>query len=350
MNRGGPLTVDDVTRRRFLGLAAGGATALVLAGCGSDSKQTASTPTTKSGAATAPAKDFGGRTITTAVYAKNHASSPLFWQQFAPPGLTVKPVIVTSAGDISRALTNGDLDFGLMGYYNTVLEAATTGIKSKIIGMCSRQGIGLIGRADRGVRSAADLKGKKVAVPPPGVQTLVITAALDKVGLKLDRDVTAVPLAFADHPGALERGDVDAYVGTEPLCTQSVVSGIGVRINDVYTTPAGDVNTAMWAAPKNLNDPDLLTAVAKMQRDAAELLTPNGVNSQTEWHKLLVDQFEFSEQIYKAVLDNVGAEWRFDDKRKSQFQGAADLMFAQGVITTKPKIDDLLLLDYQPKS
>ncbi len=196
----------------------------------------------------------------------------------------------------------------------------------------------------------ADLKGKTVAVPPPGVQTLVLTAALDKVGLKLDRDVPSVPLGYADHPGALERGDVDAYVGTEPQSTQSVVSGRGVRINEVYGTPAGDINTAMWAAPKNLNDPDLLTAVAKMQRDAAEYFTPNGVNAPEPWHKLLVEQFEYSEPVYKAVLENVGAVWKFDQTREAQFEGAADMMLAQGVITTKPRIDDLLLLDYQPKS
>jgi NitT/TauT family transport system substrate-binding protein len=237
-----------------------------------------------------------------------------------------------------------------MGAYSTLIEASTTGMKARIISMCSRQGIGLVARADRGIRTVADLRGKKVAVPPPGQQTLLLTAVLERVGLRLDRDVTSVPLGFADHPGALERGDVDAYIGTEPLCTQSVVSGVGVRLPDVYSTPAGDINTAMWASPKNLNDPDLLMAAAKMQRDAAELLTPRGVNNPDEWRKLLVEQFEYSEQIYKAVLENVGAEWRFDDRRKSQFAGAADLMLAQGVITTKPNIDDLLLLDFQPKS
>jgi NitT/TauT family transport system substrate-binding protein len=344
------LTELDVTRRRFLGLAAGGAaTAALLAACGGSDK-TAAPSTSTTAAGQAPVKDFGGKTITTAVYAKNHASSMLYWQQFAPPGLTVKPVVVTSPADISRALVSGDLDFGLMGYYNTLIEAAGAGMKSKVICMCSRQGIGLIARADRGIKTVADLKGKKVAVPPPGVQVLAITAALDKVGLKLDRDVTAVPVGFADQPAALERGDVDAYVGTEPLCTQSVVSGRGVRINELYGTPAGDINTAMWAAPKNLGDADLLRAVTKMQRDAAELLTPGGVNSPTEWRKLLVDQFEYSDAVYQAVLDNVGAVWRFDANRKAQFEGAADMMLAQGVITTRPKIDDLLLLDYQPTS
>jgi NitT/TauT family transport system substrate-binding protein len=259
-------------------------------------------------------------------------------------------VIVTSAGDISRALANGELDFGLMGYYNTAIEASAGTLKARVIGMCARQGIGLIARADRGITTAADLKGKKVAVPPPGVQTLILTAALAKVGLKLEVDVTSVPLAFADHPGALERGDVDAYIGTEPLCTQSVVSGRGIRIRDVYETPAGDFNTAMWAAPKNLGDPDLLTAATKMQRDAAEFLTPRGVNNPSEWHKLLVEQFEYSEPVYRSVLENIGAEWRFDDKRRAQFSGGMDLMVAQGVIPSKPDIADLLALDYQPTS
>lgn len=345
------MTANDLTRRRFLGLAAGGAaTAALLAACGGDDDTATTNTTAPAQQPAAAAKDFGGKTITTAVYARNHASSMLYWKDYAPPGLTIKPVIVTSAAEISRLLAAGELDFGLMGYYNTLIEASTTGLKSKVISMCSRQGIGLVARSDRGIKTMADLKGKKVAVPPPGVQVLALTAALDKVGLKLERDVTPVPVGFADQPGALDRGDVDAFMGTEPLCTQSVVSGRGVRINEVYGTPAGDINTAMWAAPKNLNDPDLLTAVAKMQRDAAEYFTPNGVNAPEPWRKLLVEQFEYTEPVYKGALENIGAVWRFDQARKAQFEGAAEMMLTQGVLTTKPKIDDLLLLDFQPKN
>lgn len=338
----------DLSRRTLLGLGAATVAGLALGACGSDD---AATPTsTPAERGSTPVKDFGGLEISTAVYAKNHASSPLYWQQFAPPGLKVKPVIVTSPADISRSLAAGSLDFGLMGYYNTIIEAATTGIAAKIICMCSRQGIGLVARKDRGITTVVDLKGKKVGVPPPGVQVLALTVLLDRAGLKLGSDVQSVPLAFADHKAALERGDIDAYAGTEPIPTQSVVSGVGVRIEGVYDTPAGDINTAMWAAPKHHGNPDLLKAVTKMQRDAAELLTPGGVNSETEWRKLLVDQFGFPEDVYKSVLSNVGAVWRFDDSRRRQFEGAADIMLTQGVIQAKPKIDDFLLLDHQPSN
>ncbi len=339
-----------MTRRRFLGVAAAGAAGVVLAGCGDDGEESSSPTTAAAAGAGTATKDFGGRTITTAVYSRNHASSPLYWQQFAPPGLTVEPKIVTSAGDVARGLATGELDYGLQGYFTTLIDASAGNIQAKVIGMCSRQGAGLIARSDAGVRTVADLRGKRVGVPPPGVQTLLLTAGLEKAGLRLDRDVTSVPLGYGEHVAALERGDIDAYAGTEPPCTQSVASGRGIRVPGFYDTPAGDINTFMWAAPKNLNDPDLLRAVAKMQRDAAELLTPGGRNSPTEWRKLLVEQFEYSEEIYRAALDNVGAEWRFDDRRRAQFEGAGDLMVAQGIIPSKPRISDLLLLDYQPTS
>jgi ABC-type nitrate/sulfonate/bicarbonate transport system substrate-binding protein len=340
----------DLSRRKLLGLAAAGVAGLALGACGNnDDEETAST-STSAGPAAAPVKDFGGLEITTAVYAKNHGSAPLYWQQFAPPGLKVKPVVVTSPADISRSLAAGTLDFGLMGYYNTIIEASTTGMVSKMICMCSRQGSGIVARKDRGISAVSDLKGKKMGVPPPGVQVMMLTALLEKSGLKLGTDVQVVPLAFADHKAALERGDIDAYAGTEPIPTQSVSEGVGVRIPGLYDTPAGDFNTAMWAAPKHHTNPDLLRAVAKMQRDSAELLTPGGTNSEVEWRKLLVDQFGFTEAVYKEALNNVGAVWRFDDGRRKQYEGAAELMLAQGVIKTKPNIDELLLLDFQPTS
>ena len=341
------MSTPDLSRRTLLGLAAAGVAGLALGACGSDDDP--ASPVTTGTTAKAQAKDFGGLEITTAVYAKNHGSAPLYWQQFAPPGLKVKPVVVTSPADISRSLAAGTLDFGLMGFYNTIIEASGPGMASKMICMCSVKGSSLVARKDRGITTAADLKGKKVGVPPPGVQVLMLTALLEKSGLKLGTDVQAIPLAFADHKAALERGDIDAYAGTEPIPTQSVADGTGVRISGMYDTPAGDFNTAMWAAPKHLGNPDLLKAVVNMQRSAAELLSPGGTNSETEWRKLLVDQFGFTDAVYKEVLSNVGAVWRFDDERRRQYEGAAELMLTQGVIKTKPKIDDLLLLDHQPK-
>ena len=342
MNDDGASRAGELSRRRLLGIAGAGAVTLALAGCGSDDDDVTV------GGSEEPGGGLEGRTISVALYSKNHASSPLFWQQFAPEGLTVEPQIFTSGSDMNRAMEAGDLDFGLMGPYNSLIEAEQ-GFGSKIICMCSRQGIGLVARSDRGIESVADLAGKTIAVPPPGVQVLVLTALLEEAGLQLDRDLTSVPLGYADHAAALERGDVDAFMGTEPPVTTSVVSGVGRRVEAVYSTPTGDFNTAMWAAPHVQDDAELLEAVVAMQRDSAEHLTPGGQNDPQVWRDLLVDQFGYPEPVYEEVLSNIGAEWRFEDRRRSQLEGAGQMMLSSGILTREPDFEALYLLDHLPE-
>ncbi len=315
------MTMPDMSRRRFLALGAAGVAGLALAACGGDDGDGGAAATSTTTKGEDAVKDFGGKTITTAVYAKNHASSPLLWQQFAPPGLTVTPVIFTSAGDISRALANGDLDFGLMGPYNTLIEASTTGMQSRIIGMCSRQGIGLIARKDRGITKPEDLAGKKVAVPPPGVQILALTAALDKVGLKLDRDVQSVPLGYADHPGVLERGDVDAYIGTEPLCTQSVAAGVGVRFRRSTTrlwatsTPPCGPRPRTWPTPTCFGPWRRCSGTRRSSSPrTARTPRPSGTSC---WST----SSGTPRTVYEAVLENIGAVWGFDDEPQDAVRG-----------------------------
>ena len=321
-----------LSRRRFLGMGAGVGAAVLLGGCGSDEPAAS----TRSGSS--------AMTIRTCVYAKNHASSPLDWQQFAPEGGTVEVTPIASSAEVQSGLESGQFDAGLMGVYNTI-TSADEAITSKIVGMVSRQGLGLIGRKGE-VEDVASLQGKKVAVPPPGVQGLVLSQMLAQEGLQLDRDVTSVPLGYADHPAALERGDVQAYIGTEPLCTQSVVGGVGVRVPGAYDTVLGDFNTALWASSAALEDPDKTRIIVQMQKDAAEHLTPEGENDAEVWKDLLVTQFGYDEQVYEEVLGNVGAVWRCDEERQAQFEGAGRTLLETGTITALPDFERFYARDY----
>ena len=326
----------DLSRRRFLGLGAGVGAAALLSACGDGSSSEAS----GSGGSSTSAM-----TVSTCVYAKNHASSPLFWQQFAPEGVTVRVTPIASSAEVQSGLESGQFDAGLMGVYNTI-TANSTAITSKLVGMVSRQGLGLIGRSGE-VEDVASLRGKKVAVPPPGVQVLILTEMLKGAGLVLGKDVEPVPLGYADHPTALERGDVQAYIGTEPLCTQSVASGVGVRVPGAYETPLGDFNTGLWVSSRNLEqDPEKTRVIVQMQKDAAEHLTPKGENDPEVWRDLLVTQFGYSEQVYENVLENVGAEWRFDDERVAQFEGAGKVLLEAGTIPEEPDYERFYAREY----
>ena len=331
---------EHLSRRRLLALAGSGVAGFALSACGGSAK------TTSVGSSSAPGL-AGGRkvTIRTCVYAKNHAASMLFWQRFAPAGVTVSVVPVTTTAEVLQGLEGGNLDFGLMAPYVPMLTQAKGGVNSKVVSMVARQGFGLIG-AKGAVARIEDLKGKKIAVPPPGAQVLVLGLLLNKAGLKLGRDVTGVPLGYADHVAALTRGDVQAFMGSEPPCTKAVVEGVGVRLPGVFDTALGDLNTALWASPAMLKDEELCRVATRMQKRAALYLTPGGVNDKKVWHDLLVTQYGLSEQVYDAVLSNVGAQWEFDARRQGQFEAVGKAMVSTGLLTKEPNYEGLYARKY----
>jgi ABC-type nitrate/sulfonate/bicarbonate transport system substrate-binding protein len=339
--------MSGVSRRRFLGLSAGVGAAALLSACGGGEDQSSGSAT--GAPSPQPAQEeLEPYTVRTCVYAKNHASSALYWSQFAPAGITVEVTPVASATEIQNALEGGQLDFGLLAPYTPILslQPGQIPITSKIVGMISRGGLGLVGK--RGVvESVGDLRGKKIAVPPPTLQVLILNDVLREAGLELGRDVEAVPLGFADHVTAFSRGDVDAFMGSEPPVTQAVVEADGVRLTEAGRTRVGDFNTANWASAKVLEErPDVVRAVCRMQRDAAEFLSPGGENDADRWRDLLVTQFGFAEPVYEEVLSNVGARWEFDSERESQIEGAAQMLLQQGAISEEPDLEQLYAREY----
>ena len=332
-----------MSRRGLLGLAAAAAAAVGLSACGSSDPEE-----TQSGGSAALA---GGRQveIKTCVYAKNHASSMLFWQKFAPPGVTVKVTPVTSTAEILQGLEGGTLDFGLMSPYVPMLTQAKGGVTCKTVAMVARQGFNMIGKVGE-VATVADLRGKKIGVPPPGSQVLVLKNMLDKAGLTLGTgpdQVEGVPLGYADHLVALTRGDIQAFMGSEPPCTQAVVNGVGRRIPGAFDTPLGDLNTALWASSAILKDDEVVRATVRMQKAAAEYLTPDGgTNDRAAWRDLLVDQFGFEEKVYEAVLAFVGAQWEFDKARQDQYVGVGKALVASGDLVAEPDYEALYARQY----
>lgn len=88
----------QLTRRVVFGLGAGVGAAVLLGGCGSDSATT-------TGAGPGASAAAGPVTVRSCVYAKNHASSALYWQQFAPAGYTIEvtPVMLDPVLNALRA-------------------------------------------------------------------------------------------------------------------------------------------------------------------------------------------------------------------------------------------------------
>ena len=332
-----------LTRRRFLEAMGVGVTSLAVVGCAGG--RTAEERTAVGGD---DGDSVAGKRIRVAAFKNNHAAAPLFWPQFAPEGLDVEVTTLTSGTDMNRALEADDLDFALFGIVNGFIESEQ-GLGSKVVAMGARQGAGLVVRRNSDIAGVEDLAGRRIALKGPAFQLLVLFTLLDEAGLDPDSDVELVPVEYNDQPAALEKGDVDAFMGSEPNASRSVVSGVGRRLVNIYTTPIGELNSTIWASPRMIADePALVRAAVAMQRDAAGHLTPSGSNDPEVWRSLVVDQFGLEEPVFRELITNAGAVWELSDFWVDQAEAAGAKMAELGLLKAEPDYDDLIRTEYMP--
>lgn len=121
-----------------------------------------------------------------------------------------------AAAPILEAINAGALDVGYTGDLS-FLTVFAAGAPIKAIGgtRSDARTQAILVRRDSPIRSAADLKGKKLAGTRAGWGQFLISATLEKAGYKLD-DATFVPLGPVDAKVALLAGSVDAWAVWEP--------------------------------------------------------------------------------------------------------------------------------------
>jgi NitT/TauT family transport system substrate-binding protein len=112
-------------------------------------------------------------------------------------------------------------------------------------------------------KTFADLKGKKIAYQPGSTQEVVLRELMKMASLTAS-DVQLVRLSFGDMANALSRGDVDAYVGSEPGPSINVLNGKGKVLLYPYNTPVGQINVVFCTRPDVIaKQPDYVRDVVK---------------------------------------------------------------------------------------
>lgn len=79
--------------------------------------------------------------------------------------------------------------------------------------------IDLVGLAGRGIRNAADLKGKKIGLARGAIEEFYLGRFLNLNGMSI-RDVALVNVLPGQAPDAIARGNVDAVVTNDPYVSQ----------------------------------------------------------------------------------------------------------------------------------
>jgi len=143
---------------------------------------------------------------------------------FEKDGITIRWVQSLGSNKALEFLNASSIDFGSTAGA-AALIARVNGNPIKSIYVYSRpEWTALVTRKDTGIAKVADLKGKRIAVTRGTDPHIFLVRALAEAGLT-EKDVKLVLLQHADGRLALERGDVDAWAGLDPMMAAAEVEG-----------------------------------------------------------------------------------------------------------------------------
>ncbi len=141
-------------------------------------------------------------------------------QAAAAEGLKVEWTKSLGSNKALELLNSKSIDFGSTAGA-AALIARANGNPIRAIAVYSRpEWTALVTTRDSAITRLEDLKGRKIAVTRGTDPFVFLLRALDSAGLS-ERDVELVPLQHPDGRAALERGDVAAWAGLDPLMATS---------------------------------------------------------------------------------------------------------------------------------
>jgi NitT/TauT family transport system substrate-binding protein len=263
-----------------------------------------------------------------------HGISAYFYEKFAPSGYTVEVFPFESPTDGKNAVLTGTVDTCIHGIAAFLLGAAA-GEPVLIVANANNRGMAVISGANTGIKTIKDLRGKRVAIWPGSTQEAVILERLRMEGMSI-RDIQPIRLSFSDHPAALARGDVDAYVGAEPAPGISLANGTGQLVEYPYSTPIGSLNMILSASEKAVKDnPDRIKLIVDMHRKAVD----HAMANPQQIVDMAMQKLGQQKKSIELAVPNVELAWKLDDVFMQRAAAYTKLMFENKQIRQVPDLN-----------
>jgi sulfonate transport system substrate-binding protein len=200
----------------------------------------------------------------------------------------------TNGPEANEALTAGSLDVIWGIGDQPILTGIQNGVDSSILAKVSSQDETIVLVTSSGnddINSISDLKGKKIAVAVGTILHKSLIGVLNDNNISTD-DVELVNFTTAgDVVSAIDRGDVDAYIGYIFDINNSITDGTLKKIGDATGSPS---STYIVAANSFVNKyPEIAEKLVQASVEGAEYIKDN------------------PEETYKFIADNTG--WSMDD-------------------------------------
>jgi sulfonate transport system substrate-binding protein len=239
-------------------------------------------------------------------------------KELAKDSIGVRWVQSLGSNKALEFLNAGSIDFGSTAGA-AALIGRINGNPIKSIYVYSRpEWTALVTRKDTGIAKVEDLKGKRVAVTRGTDPHIFLVRALQEAKLT-EKDVKLVLLQHPDGRTALERGDVDAWAGLDPLMAAAEVeSGAQLFYRNAGANTWGVLNVSETFAKEN---PALVERVLKAYEEARKYALANPA----ELKKILVTYTKLAEPVIERQLE------RTELTHSSIGQAQVDTILAAGL-------------------
>ncbi len=251
--------------------------------------------------------------------------------------------------DLIALLGQGAIDIG-SGDGTSVIPAVSNGIPIVYtVTIYGQFPSVVIAKADSGIKTAADLKGKKIGIPGRyGSSWIMLQALLGSVNLTPD-DVTIVEFPEFNQAAALQQGQVDAATGfanNEPIQLKNAgIEPVVLTIDDTLALPGpGLVAGSATLTAKH----DALAAFTKATLDA---MTTIAADPQKGLDATFAAQPDLAKDpaLQRQVLDATIAAWKnprtgapYGAIDKEGWQASIDYMTQLGLVPNAVTVDKLV--------
>ena len=141
-------------------------------------------------------------------------------KEFERDGIAIRWVQSHGSNKALEFLNAGAVEFGSTAGAAALLGKINGNSIQAIYVYSKPEWTALVTRPGSGIQSVADLKGKRVAVTRGTDPYIFLLRALAGAGLG-EKDIKPVLVQHADGRTALERGDVDAWAGLDPMMAET---------------------------------------------------------------------------------------------------------------------------------
>ena len=136
-------------------------------------------------------------------------------------------------------------------------------------------------------------------------------------------------------PAALERGDVDAYVGAEPAPGISLAKGVGRLVEYPYSTSIGSLNMILSASEKNIKEnPERIKMIVDMHKKATDYAMAN----RSQMVEVAMQKLGQQRASIEMAIPNVELTWKIDDEFIKRASAYANLMVENKQVRQAPDL------------